>query len=72
MLFLNQNRGNDLGYLYVAIVIILVVLSPAIILAIAGVILRKKKPKTAKICFIIAGVYLLVGLGICGSLNILS
>lgn len=55
-----------MGYLYIALFVIFLMLSPAIILSAIGLVLRKKKPKTAKKLFIIAGVYLLVGLGICG------
>ncbi|MEP3210908.1 MAG: hypothetical protein ABJN95_17100 [Maribacter sp.] len=60
------NQGNANGYLILAIVVILLLLSPAIVLCIIGLVLRKKKPKTSKTLFIIAGVYLLIGLGICG------
>jgi len=41
---------------------------PAFIILIAGLFLLKKKRKTAKTLLIIAGVYLLVGAGICGIL----
>ena len=41
---------------------------PAFILLAIGLGIRKKKPKTAKILLIIAGVYFLVGAGICGGM----
>ena len=63
--FLNQGLGDDWGFIILIIVAILLMLSPAIIMAIIGFSLRKKKPKTAKILFIIAGVYLVIGIGMC-------
>jgi len=65
MLLFNQGNGNE--YLIIAVVVILLLLSPAIILFVIGLVLRKKKPKTSKILFILAGIYLLIGLGICGA-----
>ncbi len=48
------------------------ILSPAIILIVLGALLRKyKKKRTAKILFILAGIYLsilIIGLGVCGSM----
>ena len=42
---------------------------PAIVLIIIGFILRSnEKKKAAKVFFILAGVYLLISLGICGGL----
>jgi len=42
---------------------------PAILFIIIGFILRaKEKRKAAKVLFILAGVYLLVSLGVCGGL----
>ena len=40
--------------------------SPALLLLLIGAVLRGRKPKTAKVLFIIAGIYLLIGLGLCG------
>jgi len=65
VLLFNQGSGNQ--YLILALVIILLILSPAIILCIIGFSLRRKKPKTSKTLFIIAGVYLLIGIGLCGA-----
>ncbi|WP_206604262.1 hypothetical protein [Aquimarina sediminis] len=49
--------------------ILLILIGPPIILAIIGLILFKNKLRTAgKVLFILSGVYLLVGLGICGIL----
>lgn len=64
-ILLNQNPNGSGGYLTLIILIILALLSPAIICITVGFFLRKKKPKTAKILFIIAGVYLVVGIGLC-------
>lgn len=51
------------------VLIILVMFGPALILLIIGFILRSnQKKKASKVLFILAGVYLLVSLGICGGL----
>lgn len=56
------------GIILMIILILLILLGVPIILSIIGLILRKKKPKTAKVLFIISVVYVLIGLGICGSM----
>lgn len=49
--------------------IVLIMFGPALLFLVIGLILRsKQKKKAAKVLFILAGVYLLVSLGICGSL----
>lgn len=45
-----------------------IMLSPAIILFIIGRAIYKRKPKTSKILYIIATVYAIIGLGVCGTL----
>ena len=50
----------------VILVFYLIAHSPAILLLLIGAFLRKRKPKTAKVLFIISGIYLLIGTGICG------
>ncbi|MFH6603140.1 hypothetical protein ACEZ3G_06605 [Maribacter algicola] len=51
------------------IILFLLMLGPPILLAIGGIFAsRKSHIKTAKILFISAGIYLLIGLGICGGL----
>ncbi len=58
--------GNLDGIVYV---ILLILLGPPIFLAIIGFILfRSASRKAGKVFFILAGVYLVVGLGICGAL----
>ncbi|AXT53149.1 hypothetical protein D1818_20820 [Aquimarina sp. BL5] len=58
--------GNLDGLIYL---ILLVLLGPPIFLALIGLILfRTKNRKAGKVFFILAGVYLVVGLGICGAL----
>ncbi|MGJ8658859.1 MAG: hypothetical protein ACSHWV_03330 [Cellulophaga fucicola] len=64
-ILLNQSPNGNGDYLTLIILIILALLSPAIICITVGLFLRKKKPKTAKTLFIIAGVYLVVGIGLC-------
>lgn len=48
--------------------VLLMMLSPAILLTIVGFAIRKKRATAAKVLFIIAGLYVLIGLGICGVL----
>ena len=68
---MNQTSLFYQDYLGAFIIFVILVASPAIILALAGLILyRRGKRKAAKICFIICGVYLLICLGICGGLYI--
>ncbi|MEP0213052.1 MAG: hypothetical protein ABJD66_07555 [Cellulophaga sp.] len=64
-ILLNQSPNGSGDYLTLIILIILALLSPAIICITVGLFLSKKKPKTAKTLFIIAGVYLVVGIGLC-------
>jgi hypothetical protein len=45
-----------------------VMFGPSIILAIIGLMLLKKYKKAAKVCFILAVVYLVISLGVCGSI----
>jgi uncharacterized membrane protein len=49
-------------------IIIAIMLAPAILLAIIGFALKKKHRKAAKVFFILATVYVIVSLGICGSI----
>ncbi|WP_062059930.1 hypothetical protein [Aquimarina longa] len=58
--------GNYAGIVYF---FLLILLGPPMVLAIIGAILYgNKKKKSAKILFILSGIYLVVGLGICGAL----
>ena len=51
------------------ILIILIMLGPAILLAIIGGILRYNlKIKAAKVFFILAVLYVIISLGVCGSM----
>ncbi|TMM59027.1 hypothetical protein FEE95_06225 [Maribacter algarum] len=52
----------------IVVLIVLVMFGPALLFLIIGLVIRKKNSKAAKVFYIIAGVYLLVSLGICGSL----
>ena len=64
MVLLIENMNLD-GLL---IIIVLIMLGPAILLAIIGFALLKKNKKAAKILFILATLYLIISLGICGVL----
>jgi hypothetical protein len=50
------------------IIILLIMFGPAILLTIIGFAVRGKNKKAAKVLFIIAVVYLIISLGICGAL----
>lgn len=50
------------------VLILLIMLGPALLLFGVGLALRKSNKKAAKVLYILAGVYLLVSLGICGGL----
>lgn len=45
-----------------------IMLGPPLLLTIIGFAIRKQYPKTAIFLFIFSGLYLLIGLGICGAL----
>lgn len=61
------------GYTMVFVIILILMMLPAIILSIIGAVLYYNgKRKTPKILFIIAIVYVLVSLGICGSMMMLN
>jgi hypothetical protein len=59
-------EGGNLGGLVAILIMIMV--GPPIILTIIGLAVRGNNPKTAKVLFILAVLYLIVGLGICGGL----
>ena len=51
------------------VLIVLVMIGPALLFAIIGIVLNaKQKKKAAKVFFILCGVYLLISFGICGGL----
>lgn len=56
------------GLLLFIILVYLVLHSPAIILLIVGMAKRKNNPETAKKLFIAAGIYFLIGAGVCGAI----
>jgi hypothetical protein len=51
--------------------ILLIMIGPAVLLGIIGaILLANQKKRSGKICLILAGVYLLVSFGVCGSMMI--
>lgn len=52
------------------ILIVAIMFGPAILLAIIGFAILKKHKKAAKVLFILAVVYVIISLGICGSMMI--
>ena len=61
---LSPNMNLD-GLIYLLVAIMF---GPAILLAIIGFAVLKKNKKAAKVLFILAAVYVIVSLGICGSM----
>ncbi len=49
-------------------IFVLIMVGPPLLLTLIGFGIRKDHPKGAKVIFILATVYLIAGLGICGSL----
>ena len=50
------------------VILVLIMIGPPILLAIIGLLINKNQPKAAKVLYILASVYLMIGLGICGSM----
>ena len=59
--------GNLDGLL---ILIVAIMFGPAILLAIIGFAVLSKNKKAAKVLFILATIYVIVSLGICGSMMV--
>jgi len=57
---------GNLGGLVAFFVAIMV--GPPILMTIIGLAIKKNSPNGAKVCFIIGALYLIIGLGICGTL----
>lgn len=52
----------------IILIFLFIMFGPPVILTIIGFAIKSKKKKAAKILFILAAVYLLIGLGICFTL----
>ncbi|WP_396179475.1 hypothetical protein [Flavobacterium sp.] len=59
-------EGGSYGGIIILFIAIMV--EPPIFLTIIGLSIRKKYLKAAKVLYILATVYLIAGLGICGSM----
>lgn len=59
---------EDGGIIQLIIIIYLIGHSPAIIMLVAGLMRLKSKPASAKKLLIFAGIYFVIGTGICGAL----
>ncbi len=59
--------GNYLG---VFLLVLAIMFLPPLILLIIGLVIRAKNRKTSKILIILSVVYLLISLGVCGSMMI--
>jgi predicted membrane protein len=67
MIALIEGNMEGLGLL-IAVILFLAFGVPIILAIIGFVLFAKKKKKPAKVLFIIATVYLIISLGICGSM----
>ncbi|WP_298492775.1 hypothetical protein [uncultured Algibacter sp.] len=63
---LSPNMNLD-GLIYL---ILAIMFGPAILLAIIGFAVLKKNKYAAKVLFILAAIYVIVSLGICGSMMV--
>ena len=61
---LSPNMNLD-GLIYL---IVAIMFGPAILLSIIGFAVLKKNKKAAKVLFILAATYVIISLGICGSM----
>ncbi len=59
--------GNYLG---VFLLVLAIMFLPPLILLIIGLVIRVKNRKTSKILIILSVVYLLISLGVCGSMMV--
>lgn len=66
----NLEKIYKMELVFAIIVALIIGNIPAIIMILVGYSIRQNKPKTAKILFIIATAYIIIGLGICGTLLI--
>lgn len=55
--------GNLDGLVFI---IFSIMLGPPIIMSIIGISVKKSNPKASNVLFILSGIYLLIGLGLCG------
>ncbi|QCE41214.1 hypothetical protein [Psychroserpens sp. NJDZ02] len=60
--------GGSSAYNGIALFFAAIMFGPAILLAIIGLAILKSNKKAAKVLFILAVVYVIVSLGICGSM----
>lgn len=65
MKYLLPLEANLDGLVYI---LALIMFGPALLFLIIGLLIRKRNPKGAKVFYILASVYLLVSLGVCGGL----
>nr|WP_321246556.1 hypothetical protein [uncultured Psychroserpens sp.] len=60
--------GPNMNLDGLVVMIIAIMFGPAILLTIIGFAVYKKNKKAAKVLFILATVYVIISLGICGAL----
>ena len=62
MMFIEANLDG------LVFMIFLIMFGPAVLFVIIGLMVRKKNKKSAKVFYILAGIYLVISLGVCGAL----
>ncbi|WP_303316668.1 hypothetical protein Q4Q34_07635 [Flavivirga abyssicola] len=65
MLYFLEGKMNLDGLIYL---ILAIMFGPAILLTIIGLAILKKNKKAAKVLFILAAIYVIVSLGVCGAM----
>ena len=66
-MIISLEGGNYAGVFFIVIAIMI---APPFILSLIGFAIRKSYPDAAKVLYILAGLYLIIGLGLCGSMMV--
>ena len=66
-MIISLEGGNYAGVFFMVIAIMIV---PPIILSLIGFAIRKAYPDASKVLYILSAIYLIIGLGFCGSMMI--
>ena len=58
----------EANYDAILYLVLAIMFGPVILMVISGLVIRKKNKKAAKVLFILAAIYVIISLGICGSM----
>lgn len=64
-MIISLEGGNYEG---IFIFVIAIMIAPPVILSLIGFAIRKSYPDVAKVLYILSAIYLIIGLGLCGSM----